>query len=217
MNGALTLEVTPPAGFKPLAPLSTRARCDAVALDWAPSYEREDWHEGETVLLPQGREFPIRQMADGPLEGTFVPAEEESANVLERRGELLRVTWSVAQGSFEGWIPKDAAQPSTGGFGRGAGALAGKQGFAVDVIDETSTRCLQSVVLSVRVGGRVAPLGQLEGGTPFHVKRTDANGAVLDLALDGVTLNPGVELLLTPSAWKASVTGRAARWLASGL
>lgn len=203
MNDALTLELDAPASFRPLRPLSTQAPCDAVALDSAPKYEREEWHEGDTVLLAAGSRFPISQAPEGLIEGMVVPTEEESASVLERRGEMLRVTWSIAEGSFEGWIPKTAARPGSGGYGRGAGALAGKQGFAADVIDDTTTRCLQAVTLSVRVGAKIAELGQLEGGTPFHVTRSDANGAVVDLELDGVTLYPEAELLLTPSAWKA--------------
>ena len=198
----LTLQSTAPAIFTPREALTVQAPCDAVSLEWQSSFEDSQATSGERVMIAPGREFPITSSLTAPLAGTITLVDEQDVIVLERRGEQLRVRWSVDEGVFEGWIPSVATAPAEGGYGSGVGSLRGKQGFEVDVLDDGMTRCLQNVTLSARVGTELAPLGQLKAGTPFQVKHADASGTVIALELDGITLHPGAELVLSADAWR---------------
>lgn len=203
-GGTLTLQATASAIFTPRDALTAQAPCAAVSLplEWTSSSDELKEPSGARVLIETGTEFPILASPSGPVAGTITLVEPDDAVVLDRRDDQLHVHWAVDDGALEGWIPIDVTTPAEGGYGRGVGSLRVKQDFEDDVLDDTTTRCVQNVALSVRVGRQIAGLGQLKSGVPFRVKHQDASGTVVALELDGISLHPDAELLLTPTAWR---------------
>ena len=199
-QGGPQLALEPPLELES-PPLRGNVACKAVALTLRGATEVMKEPRGASVSMSQG-EVPVAETADGAPVGTLKVGPSQFGKVLGRRGDRVHLWWSVTGGAVDGWVAASAVKFEDAHFGAGVGALGGRLGASVQIIEPDSVRCSGPVPLLARSPQWPHPLTVGTVAPRTALRRGERDTITVDV--DGVLWDPGVELTIDWSKCRPS-------------
>lgn len=189
----LQLEFPDLKQFKGIAPRG-HAPCGAVEFRGSRRGRPEGKDPpGVLVMIAKG-EVAIAETFNGPDVGSLIVPVDAIGVMLGVKGKRAHLVWTVDDGAFDGWVPSNALSLDHGAWAMGGGSLEGKGNAIIELTTSETIRCRDPVKLFARVGGKQLALGTLNARTPFLRVKDSADA--IQLGLEGVRLNAGVELTI---------------------
>lgn len=205
----LTVEITPPAFVKPLAPTRDTRPCRDLGLDHTalePASALDRALEAKAYTLPVSTPIPLAATHGASPVAELRFAAEPSVRIVEQRGDLARIFVDefhdrAAGVAVVGWVARSLLAEAAGSGSEGGWAV----GSAPSPNSGLSrarrhVSCTHEVPLTVEAGAVREQAGIVTPGTKFGV--LDGDGDLVPITLDriAIELAPGVRVMVKRSA-----------------